>query len=71
MTTIWGGTIAAAPNEDGVMVLLPSLDGGARRHGPCGWTPRPDDVEPRRGDPCAVVEDDSGAMWVLQWRPAT
>lgn len=65
------GTIAGTPGDDGlVMVRLPQLDGGVHQHGPCPWPPRPDGVEPRRGDRCVVLEDDAGGLWVVGWEPA-
>lgn len=65
MSDLLAGTIAAPPTPEGVMVKLPQRDGGTHRHGPCRWAPRGDGIEPRRGDPCVVVEDDSGGMFVL------
>ena len=63
-------TIAAVRPDGTVMVLIPDLDGGDERHGPCyGLAPRPDDVEPQRDDPCCVLEDSSGRMWIAAWHP--
>lgn len=60
--------IAEPPTGDGVMVRIPSLDDGRMRHGPCrGWPVRPDGRAPERDDPCLVVEDESGGMWIAAW----
>lgn len=66
---IYAGEIAENLGDGTVMVLLDQLDGGADRHGPAPCAPRPDDVEPRRGDRCVVIEDDQGGLWVAGWEP--
>lgn len=63
--------IAAAPTADGVMVTIPTLDGGVRRHGPCIGYPRPDGgALPARGDRGLVVEDNTGQLWLVAWEAA-
>lgn len=61
-------TIAAAPVGSTVAVLIPSLDGGARHQGPAkGYKPGPLGVHAQRGDPCCVVTDNAGQLWLLAW----
>ena len=70
MTSPTAAVIAADPTADGVLVTIPSLDGGERRHGPCvGYQPH-GAVDAQRGDLALVVEDNTGRLWIVAWEAA-
>lgn len=65
------GEIAGPPDDAGaVYVRLPALDDGERLRGPLPFPPRPDDVEPTRGDPCCVLVTTGERYWIAAWTPA-
>ena len=67
MTTPTAAIVAAAPTAAGVLVTIPTLDGGERRHGPCaGYQPH-GVVNAARGDRALVVEDNTGQLWLVAW----
>jgi hypothetical protein len=70
MLTPTSAAFAAEPDASGAFVLIPSLDGQARRHGPClGYKPDFAGVDAQRGDHALIVEDNDGRVWIVAWEP--